>query len=411
MPTFNETSQWNTGVAHSFHQRAFARRFLTVLAAMLIPAVISTVLLPQRAYAGDVRAYVRSDSVSSVVYRGFDLDIHEISLPVGAPGWSTGDLFVVSGGAPTAAAGAPAGYMRSDLVNAVVYRGSDDHIYEISLPFGARRWSVGDLTVDSGNAPLAAGDPLAYVRSDSVNAVVYRGTDNHIYEISLPKGAQSWSWGDLTVDSGNAKLAAGDPLAYVRSDSVNAVVYRGTDNHIYEISLAFGAQFWNWGDLTVASGGGLTPAAGNPFAYVRSDHVNAVVYRGFDNHINEISLPKGGLRWSLGDLTVDSGNAPLAAGNPAGYLRWDSVDSVVYRGTDGDIHEIFLIPGSHWRVGDLTIQDPGAVPAAGDPFGYARSDGADAVVYRGSDNQIHELSRLFGALRWRDLNLGAPPAL
>ena len=42
---------------------------------------------------------------------------------------------------------------------------------------------------------------------------------------------------------------ASDPAAYVRSDSVNAVVYRAIDSHIHEISLALGGTAWHTGDL------------------------------------------------------------------------------------------------------------------------------------------------------------------
>jgi hypothetical protein len=100
----------------------------------------------------------------------------------------------VSAGAPNAA-GNPAGYRRSDNVNAVVYRGSNGHIYELYL--GATGWSFGDLSVSAG-APNAAGNPAGYRRSDNVNAVVYRGSNGHIYELYLVPGAPGWSVGQIS---------------------------------------------------------------------------------------------------------------------------------------------------------------------------------------------------------------------
>src|SRR5262249_5573931 len=155
-----------------------------------------------------------------------------------------------------ATAGNPAVYVRSDGVNSVVYRGIDGHIHEIYLPFGAAAWHVGDLSALTG-APAAAGEPAAYVRSDDVNYVVYRGIDGHIHEIYLPFGATAWHVGDLSVLTG-APAAAGDPTSYIRSDHVNAVVYSGLDDHVHEISLRLGAPAWHVGDLSVLTG---APAA------------------------------------------------------------------------------------------------------------------------------------------------------
>ena len=51
------------------------------------------------------------------------------------------------------------------------------------------------------------------------HAVIYRGTDNHIHELSLY--GVNWSGGDLSLIS-SAPAATGDPMAYVRSDATRA---------------------------------------------------------------------------------------------------------------------------------------------------------------------------------------------
>ena len=86
-------------------------------------------------------------------------------------------------------------------------------------------------------------------------------------------------------------------------------------------------------------------------AYRRSDNVNSVVYRGLDNHIHELYLPGGA--WGTGDLSKLTG-ATDAAGAPAGYVRWDNVNSVVYRGSDNHIHELYLPRGGGWGTADLS---------------------------------------------------------
>jgi len=100
------------------------------------------------------------------------------------------------------------------------------------------------------------------MRSDNVNAVIYRGTDNHLHEIGL-RGSV-WEYNDLTSVSGLHSSLAGDPIGYVRTDDVNTVVYRATDNHIHELALtAGGAPPWVDTDLFAASGETVS-AAGDP---------------------------------------------------------------------------------------------------------------------------------------------------
>ena len=269
------------------------------------------------------------------------------------------------------------------------------------------------VTITAPNA--TASDPAVYVRSDDVNAVVYRGANNHIYEISLARGGTAWHFADLTSLTG-APSAAGDPAAYVRSDHVNAVVFRGfVDNHIHEIWLPLGGAAWGTSDLSALSG--APSAFGDPAAYVRSDRVNAVVFRGaVDSDIHEIWLPLGGTAWRTSDLSALTGLSWGAGGNPAGYVRSDYVNAVLVGGFDNsDIHEIWLpLGGTAWRTSDLSALS-GTVWLVGDAFGYVRSDRVNAVVFRGFDSKIHEISLPLGGTAWGTSDLsaltGAPPAM
>jgi hypothetical protein len=77
-----------------------------------------------------------------------------------------------------------------------------------------------------------------------------------------------------------------------------------------------------------------------------------------------------------------------AAGDPMGYVGGGAA-RVVYRGTDNHVHELALT--DQWYHFDMTGV-PGAVPAAGDPMGYVDAGGTARVVYRGTDNHVHELA-------------------
>src|SRR5262249_54147020 len=124
---------------------------------------------------------------------------HIEELRLNGSTWNAGDLSAITGA--VAAVGNPAGYTRSDGFNAVLFRGSNNHVYELGLPAGSSQWQVGDLTAITG-APVAASDPVGYVRADATNAVLFVSSDGHVRELSLPMGSSSWSAGDLTAITG-----------------------------------------------------------------------------------------------------------------------------------------------------------------------------------------------------------------
>ncbi len=286
----------------------------------------------------------------------------------------------------SAASSQPA-YVRSDQVNSVLYVGYDNHIHELYLAAGSTAWQQGDLFPASSTSSSlqATGHPTAYVRSDGVNSVAYRGVDNDIHELSLRPGG-AWQSADL-VHLTNAHQAAGDPAAYRRFDNVNSVVYRDVYGHISELYLTPGSSTWQESDLSAQAN--APSAAGDPVVYIRFDGTNTVVYRGNDNHFHELYLKPGASTWQTDDLFANN-SASLATGNPAAYVRLDGINSVVYRGTDNHIHELYLSAGTTWQTGDLSAQS-NALQAAGNPAAYVRFDGVNSVVYRGTDNHIHEL--------------------
>src|SRR5262249_40367394 len=155
-------------------------------------------------------------------------------------------------------------------------------------------------------------------------------------ELSLQPGNVTWQLNDLSARTG-AIQAQGDPAGYRRSDFVSSVVYRGFDGHIHELWSVVGPPFWHVADLSAAVGSWPPDAAGDPAAYVRVDGANSVVYRGIDSFIHELFLPSQGKAWQSGDL--GEVGTPLAVGVPAAYVRSDNVNAVLYRGADNHIYE------------------------------------------------------------------------
>ncbi|HKF46775.1 MAG TPA: hypothetical protein VKB38_05410 [Terracidiphilus sp.] len=200
------------------------------------------------AAGGNPFAYVTN--VPRVIYRGTDGHIFELSPRTY---WEWADLTDISGGAPAAvtfpypATGDPNAYVTNDGIARVVYAAADGDVIELRLEGGGWKWaSLLTANRTTQDVQLAAGNPFGYVAPDSVPRVVYTGHDGNIYELTpeppLPPAswqhrAPSWQLNNLSKLSGGAPAAVGDPFGYWIFDNIPRVVYRGTNNKIYELSL------------------------------------------------------------------------------------------------------------------------------------------------------------------------------
>jgi hypothetical protein len=346
---------------------------------------------------------------------GTNNDIVELFLPPHGS-WLQDDLFTIvnkgTGNTPPAAAGDPFPYVALNIPR-VVYRGQQDsHIHELYLLPGGS-WLQDDLfqvVINGGYAaPVpAAGDPFPYVTNDGFPHVVYLGTDQYIHQLSL-KG--TWFPDDPCCFSNPVlEHAGGDPAAYVTPDGIPRIVYTGRDSgHIHQLSLQ---GFWSQLDLSNLASNDchvhycdtkLPIGGGHLFPYVSNDGFARVVYRGTDQDIHELYLAPGGVGgWFQDDLFQNVKYAPPAQGSAASdpfpyTTKGDGITArVVYRGYDNDIHELFLPSGGPWFHDDLKVvvlQDChscSVAPAAGSPFAYV-TDGIPRVVYSGQDHLIHEL--------------------
>jgi hypothetical protein len=254
-------------------------------------------------------------------------------------------------------------------------------------PVPAGSWHHNDITAAAG-APAASGIASGYMfPAQGTQHVVYRGIDQHIHELWW--ASDGWHHNDLSASTG-APAAAGAPDGYMFvAQGTQHVVYRGGDEHIHE--LWWGSDGWQHNDLTAAAAGGAPLAAGNPngymFANQRTQHV---VYRGGDQHIHELWWASDG--WHHNDLTAAAPGAPTTAGAPNGYMFVaQGTQHVVYRGGDQHIHELWWASDG-WHHNDLTGASGGSPVAAGNPSGYMfPAQGTQHVVYPGTDEHIHEL--------------------
>jgi hypothetical protein len=258
-------------------------------------------------------------------------------------------------------------------------------------------------TVESSSAPplvtTEAPDcnPMGF-RHGAGSSIVYRDPANDVIELEW--SGTAWSAPrDLSRLAGAKTTAVGNAFGYTRPDGSDSVVYLGADYDIHEITR--GPSGWQDTDLAVAAGlsGGM--AAGDPFAFVRSDGASAVAYRTTDGHVHELAHPlvsvldggpDGGRAWADTDFSrgvfppeaSTPVTAPGAGADPVGFLRADGVDSVAYAGFD---REIYLITPNDAGARDLEdiVAATGCWSVGGNIHYYSSPMASSSVVYRDSN--------------------------
>jgi len=377
-----------------------------ILSTPVIDATTQTMYLVRElvstpaAAVGDPRAYTRPGE-QHIVYRGKDNHIHEYWTD--DEQWEHprhNDLTVAARltGTTQDAAGDPHGFTTENGVGQhVVYRGTDNNVWELyDSPTG---WKRNTINVAAGS-PTALGDPFGYDQG-GVTHVVYRASDNGIYELyDSPTG---WQKNKISV-SGHAHDAASDPFAFVTDNgTVQHVVYRGTDSVVYELYENGG-----WDNTPISTRTGAPLAASKPTGYVTAGSMPHVVYRSADNNIWEL-YDDGG--WKKSRINTPSG-APGGKGDPYGYATdAGATEHVVYRGTDNNVYELYNTGGNWLRSVLNRLPIPGksvllpAPQAGGSPFGYATATGQH-VVYRdinanafgdGYIQEVHDVTGWAGA--------------
>jgi hypothetical protein len=321
--------------------------------------------------------------VYNIAYRDTSGQLHELWRDAqGTTG--TTDL-TAHAGAPLAV-GHPFAYVdTSRNTEILLFRSSDGTVRSLYWSTGA----VGhDNLSDTAGAPKAAGDPVGYYAAayDTHN-VIYRTSDGHLHSLYWVGVAPVIYGGNLTWTI-SAPPAAGDPTAFINAAGVNIVVYRSVQGDILSVYWADGPS-----GLDNLSGVAGTPlAAGDPVAYYTAhDDTHQVIYRGGDGHLYELYW--AGVAPVVGwDLTALAG-APTAADNPAAYYSAGThTKHVIYRSTDGGLHEIWWVPGGGIPAHVDLSAVYGAPPAADRPAAFTvEGPNTQHVVYRGTNQHLYEV--------------------
>lgn len=288
----------------------------------------------------DPTAFISHDGTEVVLYLASDSLIHEMTFSV--PGLPT-DASLSAFNGFSFPSGVPSGVAVS-VANtnlAPVYRNSTDIVVDTGT-------SAEDLSSQS-DRPIALSDPFPY-ESDAMSqeGVVFATTDHHLHNFSFWLTSAVVDT-DLTaaVQAANPIPAVvGDPVAYFAPNySQQDVFFRGSDNDIHTMAWvnSFG---YETRDLTAFVD--APQPEDDPIAYfVTADGSQHVVFRGTNEHYYEITWVGAGEgdEVFLNDLTNNAQAFPgTAVGNsrPSAYYdAFDGTHHVIYQGQDGDIHDLY----------------------------------------------------------------------
>ena len=253
--------------------------------------------------------------------------------------------------------------------------------------------------------------PTLYVWgvNDSLKAFTYNLTNGKFNtpfaaasSVKTPNSSGGDPCGALSVSSNQSVAGSGIVWATIPLADPDSATVHGK---LYAFDATnVGKELWDSGQNASRDDYGnfakfVPPTVANGKVYVSTDSYQVCVY----------GLNPPAPVWHHTDISALA-NAPPAAGDPSGYVFGN--EFVVYRGTDNHVHQLFATTNqAQWFHIDLTAIT-NAPLAAGNPSGYVNA--AQIVVYRGTDNDIHQLYTVNNGAQWAHTDLsrltGAPPA-
>lgn len=212
----------------------------------------------------------------------------------------------------------------------------------------------------------AAQQTAGYSYLQSYQTINYTDTDGNIQRLEYDEGV--WRPYQLTQDGS----AAGDPIPF--SNGTPHLVFRDTNGNL-QLLFQTGGR-WNQRQITQNSS---ERAKSDPSIYeFGTIHI---IYQGQDDQLHEILLDDT----ELTHYVTTGGENQKAAGRPLGFVR-NGEQNIIYRLQDNNLNWMNY-NGSEWIHTQITTTDSSL--AAGDPTLHFW--GTQHIVYRGFDDQLHEL--------------------
>jgi peptidoglycan hydrolase-like protein with peptidoglycan-binding domain len=338
----------------------------------------------------------------------------------GAPGFTllfpSNESLPLPAQIPPSGVGRPSGYVFSPQdATHIAYRSGDGSIHDLYSTgtgwFYQSPSSDAEASGSADNYEPANSDPHGYGADDLGSICIAYSGATKIHELvwsqldtALDDPDQlgtGWHIETLYVGATAADDPQGRPFGGVFLPD-RGVAFRTSDGRVRAV-VAPGGGPWEIRDLNTS----LPAAASEPTGVVMTHTELGVTtissrhlfYVGVDGDVHELRSDASATSWVHTNITQGLANAvrPATGSTPAAYafLAQNTVH-VVYRGADNQIHELWGNPGS-WNYNAIGA---GFTKAKGDPAGYVtESFLTQHVVYRGAEDQVVEL---WWSDRWRE---------
>lgn len=379
--------------------RIKSRGFSGSLLAAVVTALLVGVSIPGNAQSltslptagnatGALTTSFSDDQGEHFVYVDFSGHVRQSYLTPGGS-WTDQDLTVASGSTILAVG------VITNLTDIngrqIIYTGSDDNTYEISMPFWGT-WS-NRLIIGGGGTLLAA------FSDQTGEHILYQLSDYHIHQLLRPWGGGS-TLQDLTAMGNGIALAVTNNVAAFYDIVGEHVIYVGRDNHVHQLVFPTN-YYWQDQDLTAnAQGPAVSGSSVTAFADANGEQVYYVAAVNGAYHIDQLVVPWGGTRWSNRDLSSSTGANPTSNTPLISFADVEG-QHLFYVGANAHIYQIY---GGQNQ--DVTLAGRSTVIAYA--CGFALVNGlsdvlGDHVFYLGSDNIYHQL--VWNARGWSDQSL------
>jgi hypothetical protein len=272
------------------------------------------------------------------VARGSDGNLYEAQLSSGiwtsfSPTWENKPTGVTVTGTTALAITPTSGLTMS-------WRGSDGNLYVTRAVSG--KW--GTFNPTGGNMPAGItvqGSPSAVYDTNNGLSISWRGSDGNIYETLAPGGkwttfSPTWS------NKPSGVTVASDPAAVLDPTNGTSIVWRGSNNHLYE-TVAPGGGSWTTFEQTAGNLPSGVTVTGNPVTII--DPTNGLVsgWRGSDGNVYE-SLVSGG-KWTTFSPTWSNKPAGVTvASDPAAAITSGGI-AFLWRGSNNNVEETIAQAG------------------------------------------------------------------
>ena len=230
--------------------------------------------------------------------------------------------------------------------------GTDNHVYQLRIFPGGPGWVWEDLTsLADGIVPEVSRALSGFWGTDDSQHIHYIGSGNHIHELyrASSAGPTDWTDNDLTALAGAVAPHPNTALvSYWAGDSSMHIFFIGVDNHVHQLSIAHGTDFWSDQDLTALLAGEmvrpqrehrtrrLCGRRRRPAPVLRGDG------RGDPRALLRAWMQSPGFDHSLTKVT--HALAPNVGTALDAYQGTDNSVHVNYFGGDGHVHEIYGSP-------------------------------------------------------------------